>query len=354
MSQLSSERAAKLLDNSSAKPYNGAMVGDKLTGQGEESDDSSIDSISDDETDTPKKVDSAHMYLLRLLGKKSESREPRSRPRPNLRDDTIAENFRQEYQNVLEAEGTDNKTLLHHIAAKYPKDLGWEKRRLDSLMKLLLKCSPTLISKQDKDGFTALYIAFAEKHYEFVDLVRQKCPPLNARRSSGAAGERATVVDILRIPSKTKNSTCLHVALALDPLYPKIDEIVSCLRNDQEILGYRDDEDNTPLHIAIMAMAKRSTAKVTNNDMQLLIKSVDCLLESWPDALYVRNKKTLLPYQCLGAAKTLKETTNIRDKMKVGYMREYSSDDIIDTLYSKGEGINLQSEKAFFNPSVSV
>jgi ankyrin repeat protein len=301
------------------------------------------------------KITTKHKEIVKLFRSFEKSKKSKQLNATEKKGPKIDE-LKKKYQKVLDAAGEGKRTLLHQIVDSPLTDT--------LLFTWLLKEYPNLILEPDKQGNTALYTAVTKEKDGFINAVLQNSP---------------NKVKALCMPGD--DGTCLHRALKLQ--HHTVSGMISTLKDHKEVpkagdgrvdsppqeirdngdglcdsplcdvLRKLDNGENTPLHIAVTAIANQNSINDQNSSSNLacsevglkpLVDVAAALIREYPEAMYEPNKEKQLPWNCLGSAKALTVCADIVREMKRGYMRKFDHDHVVNLLYSgSGQGASMLS-----------
>lgn len=123
-----------------------------------------------------------------------------------------------------------------------------------NMVKLLLQKNPKLINERDENGYTPLHIAVICNLKEMVNLLLEKGSEINAIDNMGWTplkiayeGEFTEIIEVLRcsggfIPED------IHEAI----INGDIKKVKILLEKNERFIGYRDKNNLTPLHLAVI------------------------------------------------------------------------------------------------------
>jgi hypothetical protein len=228
-----------------------------------------------------------------------------------------AKEFQSKHEKYITRRGKYKSTLLHEMVEN-SRDL----EQVRSLLTWVIATYPTQFVKTDnREKETPLCSAFSRRKPDFVKFFLESKDAIYA----------------IKIPSK--RSSCFHRATRDDPQFVPL--LLEKAKGDERVLEsvlrLKDDDGNTPLHVAVRIMTRPSHQK-------LQLDIVKRLIDSCPSAMDERNKKGESPYQY---RYRLKKATGpipygedeVADYLRLYSMRERKRSETVDFLYGDSQGV---------------
>jgi hypothetical protein len=184
----------------------------------------------------------------------------------NLHDASSFKAFVSDNADIFGKSTTRDSNTLLHLLVDDAKKAAFE--RYQPLIKHLVETYPELLSKQNDYEMTPLYSAISKKREKFLRYICEIYPHIDA---------------VLGIPC-IRSENCIHLAIRRNIL-PKLSIYLIGLANEAS-LSAKDDNGNTPLHLAV------EYSRCTSEQLEV----VAALISKCDNALDARNNESLSPF----------------------------------------------------------